>query len=179
MTAWRDMSRAKSNWPMGGQHLSHCPIGTPEFPRDRSREGHVIVYSRSRDVNFFHWQQCAKPCMRGLRVTARYCAGQTRMYTFLYPNMGIVSRDNVHNVKITARVRRACIYIHIWVSCHLTMYSMIRLLRGSDVHTHILMSIYGYHVYSRDNVHNVRVTARVIYSTCIRQKMSYPYMGTV
>ena len=28
--------------------------------------------------------------MRGLRVIARYCADQTRMYTFLYPYMGIV-----------------------------------------------------------------------------------------
>ena len=130
------------------------------------------MYSRSRDVNFFHWQQCVKPRMRGLCVTTRYCAGQTRMNTFLYPYMAIVSRDNVHNVKVTARVRRACIhsyihiwalyhvimytmlrllcgsdahvYIHIWVSCHHTMYSMLRLLRGSDVHTHILMSIYGY-----------------------------------
>ena len=71
MTSWRDMSRAKSNWPMRGQHLSHCPIGSPDFPRDRSREGHVIMYSRSRDVNFFHWQHCAKPRMRGLRVTTR------------------------------------------------------------------------------------------------------------
>ena len=63
--------------------------------------------------------------------------------------MGIVSRDNVHNVNVTARVRRVCI------------------------------SIYGHHVCSRDNVHNVRVTARVIYSTCIRLRISYPYMGTV
>ena len=145
--------------------------------------------------------------MRGLRVTTRKCAGQTRMYTCLYPYMGIVSRDNVHNVKVTARVRRACIhsyihiwalyqvtmytmlrllrrsdahriYIHIWVSCHHTMYPMLRLLRGSDAHTHILMSIYGYCILS-DNVHNIRVTARVIYSTYIRQKISYPYMGTV
>ena len=31
---------------------------------------------------------------------------------------------------------------------------MLRLLRGSDAHEHILMSIYGYHVYSRDNVYS-------------------------
>ena len=45
--------------------------------------------------------------MRGLRVTARYCAGQTRMYIFLYPYMGIVYTHvtmYVHNVKVTARV---------------------------------------------------------------------------
>ena len=41
--------------------------------------------------------------------------GQTRMYTFLYPYMGIVSRDNVHNVKITAQVRRACIYPYMGI----------------------------------------------------------------
>ena len=63
--------------------------------------------------------------MRGLRVTAHYCAGQTRMYTFLYPYMGIM-------------------YTHV------TMY-----------------------------IHNVRVTARVMYSTCLRLRISYPYMGTV
>ena len=61
----------------------------------------------------------------------------------------------VHNVKVTARVRRACTFsdAHIWLSLsytHVTMY-----------------------------IHNVRVTARVIYSTGIRQKISYPYMGTV
>ena len=89
--------------------------------------------------------------MRGLRVTSRYCAGQTRMYTFLYPYMGIVSRDNVHNVNVTARVRRACIYPYMGIMyTHATMY-----------------------------IHNVRVTARVIYSTCIRLRISYPYMGTV
>ena len=59
----------------------------------------------------------AKLRMRGLCVTARYCAG----HAFLYPFMGIVSPYNVQNV---------------------------------------------------------RVTARVIYSTCTRQKISYPYMGT-
>ena len=89
--------------------------------------------------------------MRGLRVTAGYCAGQTRMYTFLYPYMGIVSRDNVHNVNVTARVRRACIYPYMGI-----------------MYTHVTMYIY-----------NVRVTARVIYSTCIRLRISYPYMGTV
>ena len=82
---------------------------------------------------------------------ARYCAGQTRMYTFLYPYMGIVSRDNVHNVNVTARVRRACIYPYMSIMyIHVTMY-----------------------------IHNVRVTARVIYSTCIRLRISYPYMGTL
>ena len=52
----------------------------------------------------------------------------------------------------TARVRCACIhsYIHVWALYHVKMYTMLRLLRGSDVHTHILMSIYGYRVYSRD-----------------------------
>ena len=89
--------------------------------------------------------------MRGLRVTAGYCTGQTRMYTFLYPYMGIVSRDNVHNLNVTARVRRACIYPYMGIMyTHVTMY-----------------------------IHNVRVTARVIYSTCIRRRISYPYMGTV
>ena len=89
--------------------------------------------------------------MRGLRVTAGYCAGQTRMYTFLYPYMGIVSRDNVQNVNVTARVRRACIYPYMGIMyTHVTMY-----------------------------IHNVRVTVRVIYSTCIRRRISYPYMGTV
>ena len=53
MTSWRDLSRAKSNWPMRGQYLSHCPIGSSDFLRDRSREGHVIMYSKSRDVNLF------------------------------------------------------------------------------------------------------------------------------
>ena len=73
--------------------------------------------------------------MRGLHVTAGYCAGQTRMYTFLYPYMGIVSRDNVHNVNVTARVRRACIYPYMGIMyTHVTMY-----------------------------IHNVRVTARVMY----------------
>ena len=175
------MSRAKSNWPVGGQHLSHCPIGSPNFQRDRSREGHVIMYPRSRDVNFFHWQQYAKPRMRGLRVTARYCAGQMRMYTLLYPYMGIVSRDNVHNVNVTARVRRACIYPYMDIMyTHVTMY-----------------------------IHNVKVTARVrrawtysvvhIWVSCILtwqciftmlgllrgscictwQRLSHPYMGIV
>ena len=79
---------------------------------------------------------------------ARYCASQTRIYTFLYPYRGIVSRDNVHKFNVTARVRRACIYPYMGImSC--------------------------------DNVHNVRVTARVLYSTCIRLRISYPYMGTV
>ena len=65
--------------------------------------------------------------------------------------MGIVSRDNVHNVDVTARVRRACIYPYMGIMyTHVTMY-----------------------------IHNVRVTARVIYSTCIRLRISYPYMGTV
>ena len=65
--------------------------------------------------------------------------------------MGIVSRDNVHNVNVTARVRRACIYPYMGMMyTHVTMY-----------------------------IHNVRVTARVIYSTCIRLRISYPYMGTV
>ena len=93
--------------------------------------------------------------------------------------MGIVSRDNVHNVNITARVRRACIhsYIHIWALYLVTMYTMLRLLRGSDAHVTFLYPYMS--IGSRDNVHNVRVTARVIYSTCIRQKISYPYMGTV
>ena len=42
-------------------------------------------------------------------------------------------------LQATARVRRACIhsYIHIWVSCHVTMYTMLMLLRGSDVHVYI------------------------------------------
>ena len=79
------------------------------------------------------------------------------MYIFLYPYMGIVYTHvtiYVHNVKVTARVGRACTYsdVHIWLSLsytHVTMY-----------------------------IHNVRVTARVIYSTCIRQRISYPYMGT-
>ena len=89
--------------------------------------------------------------------------------------MGIVSRDNIHNVKVTARVRRACIYpymsivspynvlnvkvtarvrraytysdVHIWLLyTQVTMYTMLRLLRGS----------YTVHVYDR----------------------KYPYMGT-
>ena len=104
--------------------------------------------------------------------------------------MGIVSRDNVHNVNVTARVRRACIYPYMGIMyTHVTMYihnvrvtarviysacirlrisypymgtvksceelyTMLRLLRGSDAHEHILMSIYGYHVYSRDNVYS-------------------------
>ena len=102
--------------------------------------------TKSRDITFFIDSTAlrrAKPRMRGLRVTAHYCAGQTHMYTFLYPYMGIVSHDNVHNVKFTARVRRTCIhsYIHIWVSCHMKMYTMLSLLRGSDAHTHILMVI--------------------------------------
>ena len=70
------------------------------------------------------------------------------MYTFLYLYIGIVSRDNVHIVKVTALVRRACIHpymgivspynvlnvkvtarvrraytysdVHIWLSCILT-----------------------------------------------------------
>ena len=89
--------------------------------------------------------------MRGLRVNAGYCAGQTRMHTFLYPYMGVVSRDNVHNVNVTARVRRACIYPYMGIMyTHVTMY-----------------------------IQYVRVTARVIYSTCIRRRISYPYMGTV
>ena len=128
--------------------------------------------------------------MRGLCVTARYCAGQTRMYTFLYPYMGIVPRDNVHRVKVTARVSRACIYPYMGIMyTHVTMYihnvrvtarviystyirprisypfmgtvksceelyTMSRLLRGSDAHEHILLSIYGYHVYSGDNVYS-------------------------
>ena len=39
----------------------------------------------------------------------------------------------------TARVRRACLhsYIHIWVSCHVTTYTMLMLLRGSDAHVYI------------------------------------------
>ena len=73
--------------------------------------------------------------MCGLRVTTSYCAGQTRMYTFLYPYMGIVSHDNVHNVNVTAWVRRACIYPYMGIMyTHVTMY-----------------------------IHNVRVTARVMY----------------
>ena len=61
------------------------------------------------------------------------------MYTYLYPYMGIVSRDKVHNVKVTARVRRACIhsYIHIWALYQMTMYTMLRLLRRSDAHVYI------------------------------------------
>ena len=86
-----------------------------------------------------------------MRVTAGYCTGQTRMYAFLYPYMGIVTRDNVHNVNVTARVRRACIYPYMGIMyTHVTMY-----------------------------IHNVSVTARVIYSTYIRRRISYPYMGTV
>ena len=74
--------------------------------------------TKSRDITFFIDSTAlrrAKPRMRGLRVTTRYCAGQTRMYTCLYPYMGIVSHDNVHNVKFTARVRRAYLYsdVHI------------------------------------------------------------------
>ena len=70
---------------------------------------------------------------------SRACVGQTRMYTFLYPYMGIISSDNVHNVKVTARVRLACIhaYIHIWALYHVTLYTMLRLLRGSDAYVYI------------------------------------------
>ena len=74
--------------------------------------------TRSREINFFIDSTAlrrAKPRMRGLRVTAHYCEGHTHMYTFLYPYMGIVSHDNEHNVKFTARVRRAYTYsdVHI------------------------------------------------------------------
>ena len=101
--------------------------------------------TRSRDITFFIDStalRCAKPRMRGLRVTAHYCAGQTHMYTFLYPYMGIVSQYNVLNVNVTARVRRAYTYsdVHIWLLyTHVTMYTMLGLLCGS----------YTAHVYDR------------------------------
>ena len=56
--------------------------------------------------------------------------------------MGIVSRDNIHNVKVTAQVRRAYTYsdVHIWLLyTHVTMCTMLGLLRGS----------YTVHVYDR------------------------------
>ena len=56
---------------MGGQHLSHYPIGTPDFPRDRSREDQVIVYTRSsRDVNFFQWQHCAAVTCKKIKLSS-------------------------------------------------------------------------------------------------------------
>ena len=78
----------------------------------------ICHVTKSHDINFFIDSTAlrrAKPRMRGLRVTAHYCAGQTHMYTFLYPYMGIVSHDNEHNVKFTAQVRRAYTYsdVHI------------------------------------------------------------------
>ena len=158
------MSRAKSNWPMRGQHLSHCLMGSLDFLRDRSREGHVIMYSTSRDVNFFHWQHCAKPRLRSLHVTTRYCVGQTRMYTFLYPYMGIVSRDNVHNVKVNVRVRRAYTYsdVHIWLLyTHVTMYTMLALLRGSFT-VHVYDRKYHIHIWAREELYTM-FTARVMY----------------
>ena len=67
----------------------------------------------------------------------------------------------IHNVRVTARViYSTCIRLRISYpymgtvkSCE-ELYTMLRLLRGSDAHEHILMSIYGYHVYSRDNVYS-------------------------
>ena len=91
--------------------------------------------------------------------------------------MGIVSSDNVHNVKITAQVRRACIYPYMGiVSPYNVLYVKVnarvrRAYTYSDVHIWLL--------YTHVTMYTIiRVTARVIYSTCIRQKISYLYMGT-
>ena len=65
----------------------------------------------------------------------------------IYPYMGMVSLYNVLNVKVTARVRRAYTYsdVHIWLLyTHVTMYTILGLLRGSyTVH------VYGgkYHIH--------------------------------
>ena len=65
----------------------------------------------------------------------------------IYPYMGIVSPYNILNVKVTARVRHAYTYsdVHIWLlNTHVTMYTMLGLLRGS----------YAVHVYDRICYHD-------------------------
>ena len=61
--------------------------------------------------------------------------------------MGIVSRDNVHNVKVTARVRRI-MYISIY---------------GYRVTLHCHVSIHDNHIWTSEYVYalNVKVTVRV------------------
>ena len=57
--------------------------------------------------------------------------------------MGIVSSDNVHNVKITVQVRRECIYPYMGI---VSPYNVLNVKVTARVRraTHILMSIYGY-----------------------------------
>ena len=128
------------------------------------------------------------------------------MYTYLYPYMGIVSRDNVHNVKITARVRRACIYpyigivspynvlnvkvtarvrraytysdVHIWLLyTHVTTYTMLGLLRGSYT-VHVYDRKYHIHIWALHS-HVKKYTQCLLRGSCTRQRLSHPYMGIV
>ena len=85
------------------------------------------------------------------RVTVSYGAGQTRMYTFLYPYMGIVYTHvtmYIHNVRVTARVMYmymtktiTTVYGHCidtsqtsttlhTRTCLYTLYTMLTIVRG-------------------------------------------------
>ena len=101
--------------------------------------------------------------------------------------MGIVSSDNVHNVKITAQVRRACIYpymgivspyivlnvkvtawvrraytysdVHIWL-----LYTILGLLAGHIQYlytTENIISIYGHCIVMWRTIHNVYCAGHV------------------
>ena len=109
--------------------------------------------------------------------------------------MGIESRDNVHNVKVTARVRRACIYpymgivslynvlnvkvftrvrraytysdVHIWrLYTHVTMYTMLGLLCGSYT-VHVYDRKYHIHIWALHS--HVKTYSRVSY-LCVRSR---------
>ena len=72
--------------------------------------------------------------------------------------MGIVSPYNVLNVKVIARVRRAYTYsdVHIWLLyTHVTMYTILGLLRGS----------FTVHVYDRK--YHIHISYPSIYPTYI------------
>ena len=109
---------------------------------------------------------------------ARYYTLLRGSYAHIYPYMGIVSPYNVLNVKVTARVRRAYTYydVHIWLLyTHVTMYTMLGLLRGS----------YTVHVYDRKyQIHIWALYSHVKnYTQCLLsftwQRLSHPYVGIV
>ena len=65
----------------------------------------------------------------------------------IYPYMGIVSPYNVLNVKVTARIRRAYTYsdVHIWLLyTHVTMYTILGFTARVQYTTENIISIYGH-----------------------------------
>ena len=98
----------------------------------------------------------------------------------IYPYMGIVSPYNVLNVKVNARVRRAYTYsdVHIWLLyTHVTMYTMLGLLRGSYT-VNVYDRKYHIHIWALHS-HVKNYTQCLLCGSCTWQRLSHPYMGIV